>query len=103
MESKSENAEGEFDYEIAYPETDMRNMKDVKEALNTYFHDSYDSSPPYIEDASQQIDSLTREKQAMPSKLLGASKGGAIAHDLGTIKGIDTATFNPLVTDMYPE
>ena len=101
LESKSQNANGEFDYEIAYPETDITNMNDVREAVRTIFNDSYDSSPPYMDNASQQIDTLTREKQAMPSKLLGASKGGAISHDMGSVKGIDTVTFNPLVTDRF--
>jgi len=101
LESQNQNRNGEFDYEIAYPETDLKDMADVKEAIKTHFADSYDSTPPYIDKANEQFNRLLRFKGQMPNKMLGGSKGGAIALDVGSLKGVDTVTFNPLITNRF--
>ena len=80
---------------MAYRGTDFSNLNDV--VTDAAAVAGVERLAPQMIESRAQIESIRAKYGRLPSELLGYSKGGAHAFEMGDRFGIKTTTFNPLV------
>ena len=80
---------------IAYRGTDFLNMNDI--VTDAAAAAGVEKLAPQMRESRMQIENVYAKYGQLPSELLGYSKGGAHAFEMGDRFGIKTTTFNPLV------